>query len=190
MEVVLASASPRRKTLLEQLHFVVETKPVIGIDETPPSGVEVRLQVETICRRKADGCDFGQDEIIIVADTMIEHPNDSNKSIGKPEGLNHAREILSLLSGQTHKVWTTTGIFSKGKWHMFTNEAVVFIPSLDDEMMIHLLDSGSWQGKAGAYDLHGEMQKFATLKHGEESTVLGIASEAIAFLQSIAEGVI
>ena len=186
----MASASSRRKTLLEQLHFVVETKPMIGIDETPPPGVEVRLQVEMICRRKADGYDLVQNEIIIVADTMIEHPHDSNKSIGKPADLNHAREILSLLSGQNHKVWTTTGIFSKGEWHMFTNVAVVFIPNLDDETMLHLLDSGSWIGKAGAYDLHGEMQKFALLKLGEESTVLGIASEAIAFLQSMDEGVI
>jgi septum formation protein len=189
MKVVLASASPRRKILLEQLQYVVETQPIIGIDETPPLHLEVCQQVEMICQRKAQGYTILGDEIVIVADTMIEHPHDSTKSIGKPKGRSDAKEILSLLSGQSHTVWTTTGVLTQGRWHIFTNQARVHISHLNEEEMLYLLDSLSWEGKAGAYDMHGEMHKYASLEQGEETTVLGLASDAIRFLQSIDEGV-
>ena len=185
MEVILASASSRRKVVLEELGFHVVQHPMDGIDEDPPTGVNVRSQVESICRRKAEGFIPHTDQIVVVADTMIEHPNDMLQSIGKPTNANDATEILLVLSNQAHKVWTVTGVSVKGEWKFFIDFSVVFIPQLEAPTLKFLLDSGSWKGKAGAYDLHGQMGEYAELKEGHESTVLGISSSAIDYLHTL-----
>jgi septum formation protein len=185
MEVILASASPRRKVVLQELGFHVVQHPMTGIDERPPIGVNVKSQVESICRRKAEGFKPHTDQIVIVADTMIEHPNDMFQSIGKPMDANHANEILLVLSNQTHKVWTVTGVSVYGEWKFFIDFSVVFIPQLEPPTLKVLLDSASWKGKAGAYDLQGQMGEYAELKEGHESTVLGISSSAIEYLHTV-----
>jgi len=185
MEVILASASPRRKVVLEELGFDTVQHPMDGIDERPPSGVDVKSQVESICRRKAEGFKSHQEHIVVVADTMIEHPHDVLQSIGKPIDRNHANEILLILSNQNHKVWTVTGVNVYGEWKFFIDYSVVFIPHLEPATLEVLLDSGSWIGKAGAYDLQGKMGEYAELKEGHESTVLGISSSAIDYLYTV-----
>jgi len=185
MEVILASASARRKVVLEELGFLVKQHPMAGIDERPPTGVNVKSQVESICQRKAWAFKPDDDQIVVVADTMIEHPNDLLQSIGKPEDVTHANEILSLLSNKTHKVWTVTGVFVCGEWKYFIDFSVVYIPQLEPATLKHLLDSGSWKGKAGAYDLQGQMGEYAELMEGRESTVLGISSSAIDYLYTL-----
>ena len=57
-------------------------------------------------------------------------------------------------------------------------------PELSDEQLDGLLTSDSWKGKAGGYDLHGPMGEYARLAEGAESTVLGFAGEAMAFLET------
>ena len=68
----------------------------------------------------------------------------------------------------------------------FCEAAVVSIPELSAEVMEALLTSESWRGKAGGYDLHGPMGEHATLVEGAESTVLGLAGEAMAHLETLA----
>lgn len=185
MEVILASASPRRKIVLEEFGFRVVQHPLAGIDERAPTGVDVKSQVESICRRKSEGFKPQTDQIVVVADTMIEHPNDVLHSIGKPINRAHANEILLTLSNQNHNVWTATGVSVHGKWKFFVDYSVVFIPQLESTTLEVLLDSGSWKEKAGAYDLQGKMGDYAKLKEGHESTVLGISSSAIDYLQTV-----
>lgn len=64
--------------------------------------------------------------------------------------------------------------------------AVVAFPEFSDEVFSQLIDSGSWKGKAGGYDLHGPMGEHATLIEGSESVVLGLAAGALEHLEALA----
>ena len=94
--------------------------------------------------------------------------------------------MLHRLSGRRHRVWSSTGIYFSGNWKFFTDSAIVEIKQLSDEELIELVLNKSWLGKAGGYDLAGEMSKYAKLVDGEESTVLGIAESAMELLDQIA----
>ena len=157
-----------------------------GVDETPPVGT-VGFQVEDICRRKAQAVDSLPYDLVIVADTMLADPEHQHLSIGKPKDKQQATQMLNRLCGRIHEVWTATGIFWQGSWTFWCESAQVSIPLLSLEELSFLLESASWEGKAGAYDLAGQMGQFAKLVGGEISTVLGIAGSAMAMLSDIAE---
>ena len=99
--------------------------------------------------------------------------------MGKPSDSMHALSMLKRLSGRRHQVWSATGLQICGDWTFFVEYAVVEIEELSDEALGELVSSGSWKGKAGAYDLAGMMGSYAKLVDGEEVTVLGIASSAL-----------
>lgn len=185
MEVWLASNSPRRGAMLRPYFPNMRHEGVAGVDETPPSGT-VEHQVLTICQRKAAALPGPMDGAVIVADTMLSDPDDHSLSLGKPRDKTHAALMLHRLQGRLHQVWTATGVHWGGEWRYWCESAVVSIPELSDEALEHLLESNSWVGKAGAYDLHGEMGRFARMVEGSESTVLGLAGGAMAFLEMLA----
>ncbi|MEC7178998.1 MAG: Maf family protein, partial [Candidatus Thermoplasmatota archaeon] len=85
------------------------------------------------------------------------------------------------------RVWSATGIFHQGSWEFHLNEAIVEIDQLSDETLVELVLNNSWVGKAGCYDLAGDMGKFASLVEGDEATVLGIASDAMARLVELSD---
>ena len=182
MSLILASSSLRRKIILESLGFEVEVQPLFDVDETPPIGAHVREQVRQICQRKAEAWSSNDVDLVIVSDTMIEHPENPCISIGKPNDELEARSMLELLSGRRHNVCTTTKIFVDGAWEEFSNISTVEFSELSSHELNDLIVSQSWVGKAGAYDLHGDMGQFATVIEGGEYTVLGLAKDAVEFL--------
>ena len=169
MDVWLASNSQRRFALLDPLFPNLHHEGLDGVDETPPTGT-VEHQVLTICQRKSEA---------------LPEPNHS-LSMGKPRDRTHAAIMLHRLSGRLHQVWSATGVRWNGTWHFWCEASVVSIPELSDEQLDGLLTSDSWKGKAGGYDLHGPMGEYARLVEGAESTVLGFAGEAMAFLETLA----
>lgn len=183
MGVWLASASERRAELLGKRCQPLHQEALSGVDETPPSGL-VKDQVLTICRRKAvavpDGHGFS---VVVVADTMVGDPDDAHAAMGKPEDSAHALSMLKHLSGRRHQVWSATGIQICGDWTFFVESAIVEMGSLSDETLGELIESESWVGKAGAYDLAGAMGKYAKLVEGNELTVLGFAPSAIRLIE-------
>jgi len=185
MDVWLASNSQRRFALLVHLFPNLHHEGLAGVDETPPSGT-VEHQVLTICRRKAGALPETNHELVIVADTMLSDPDDHSLSMGKPRDRTHAAIMLHRLSGRLHQVWSATGVRWNGTWHFWCEASLVSIPELSDEQLDELLSSDSWEGKAGGYDLHGPMGQHARLVEGAESTVLGFAGEAMAFLETLA----
>ncbi len=149
--------------------------------------------------------DFDDDltkTITLVSDTLVEDPDSFEQVFGKPSDKLEALSMLKRLSGRKHKVWSSTGIivhkllgfqFDKipeiefGEWlgYIWTEYSTVEIKDLSDDILFELIDSDSWNGKAGAYDLDGAMSKYAEVKNGEKCTVLGIASIAIDTLKQI-----
>ena len=179
MGVWLASGSARRAEILDGMVKPLHVEPLDGVDETPPSG-SVEHQVLTICRRKAlavpDGHDF---DVVVVADTMVGDPDDPNAALGKPNDAFEAAVMMKHLSGRRHKVWSATGIWFCGDWTFFIESAIVEFSELTDDNIAELVESESWKGKAGAYDLAGDMGKHAKLVDGDELAVLGFAPSAL-----------
>ena len=179
MGIWLASASERRSQILHDMFGKVTVKSLDGVDETPPFGL-VSHQVLEICKRKANeiGVDHGY-QFVLVADTMIEDPDDFNSSLGKAHDEFEATSMLLRLSGRRHKVWSATGVQVAGDWTFFIESAIVEFKELNSDDIELLIKSKSWVGKAGSYDLAGLAQKYVELIDGDELTVLGFAPSAL-----------
>ena len=198
--ILLASASERRRQILSEhlkdqeacLEFYILREP-----EQEVSGVmEVNLQVESSCIRKAmaaakEKASEGENvaDIILVSDTLVEDPDDERAALGKPKDESSAAFSLIRLSGRRHRVWSSTAIISRktgdidvgDDWlaTIWTDYAIVEFEQMEEDEIIHLINSRSWDGKAGGYDLAGDAGKFARVIDGEEVTVLGFSNRAI-----------
>ena len=197
--VTLASASERRRQILSEylwnldtcLEFCTLREP----EQEVASGMEVNLQVESSCIRKAMAAvkerDSGEDvaDIILVSDTLVEDPDDERAALGKPKDESSAAFSLIRLSGRRHRVWSSTAILSRKigdidvgeDWlaTIWTDYAIVEFMHMGEDEIIDLINSRSWEGKAGGYDLAGAAGKFASVVYGEEVTVLGFSNRAI-----------
>ena len=197
--VTLASASERRRQILSEhlkdldtcLEFCTLREP----EQEVSSGMEVNLQVESSCIRKAMAAvkerASGENvaDIIIVSDTLVEDPDDEKAALGKPKDESSAAFSLIRLSGRRHRVWSSTAILSRkvgdvdvgDDWlaTIWTDYAIVEFVNIGEDDFIDLINSRSWEGKAGGYDLAGAAGKFASVVDGKEMTVLGFSSRAI-----------
>ena len=138
-----------------------------------------------ICRKKATAVKISSESPVIVSDTMLEDPDDESIALGKPHDSVQAAMMLHKLSGRRHRVWTATGLYVNQEWKFFLESSIVEVQSLTDQVLVDLVLSESWKGKAGGYDLAGPMANHAELVDGFESTVLGIASDALIELASL-----
>ena len=129
-------------------------------------------------------------DIIIVSDTLVESPGDEKMALGKPEDSFMATSMLLRLSGRRHRVWSSTAIlvqnnkeyeeiYSKWRYKIWTDYAIVEFDELSEEDIIRLVESNSWVGKAGGYDLAGHAKKYTKIIEGDVVTVLGFSKKAI-----------
>ena len=197
--VTLASASERRRQILsvhlEDLDTCLEFCTLREPEQEVSSGMEVNLQVESSCIRKAMAAvkerASGENvpDIILVSDTLVEDPDDERAALGKPKDESSAAFSLIRLSGRRHRVWSSTAILSRkigdvdvgDDWlaTIWTDYAIVEFVHIGEDDIIDLVNSRSWEGKAGGYDLAGAAGKFASVVDGKEVTVLGFSNRAI-----------
>ncbi|MBT3971410.1 MAG: hypothetical protein HOE92_04235 [Euryarchaeota archaeon] len=119
--------------------------------------------------------------IVIVADTLVADPDDAFSALGQPADELSAAGMLIRLSGRRHLVWSGTTLFGAFVCSG-VESATVEIAELNESKLEYLLNNGSWKGKAGAYDLAGEMASNAKLVAGDELAVLGFASQVLSEL--------
>ncbi len=211
LQILLASASHRRKSWLEEnLQNLQITSRALKFEE-PKSrwGAPVEEQVEFICMAKAHAAVEEQVisklanqesfDLVIVSDTIVSDPDDPLMPLGKPDDAQHAMAMLLRLSGNRHRVWSSTAIIYPpggagerklhGGWtaDIRTESAVVEFVELDEDRLMQLITSKSWQGKAGAYDIAGAAGADTKLIEGSELTVLGLAPDAIKVLKSFSD---
>ncbi len=203
--ILLASASERRRQILSEhledrdtsLEFCILREP----EQEVSSGMEVNLQVESSCimkamaavKERASGENVA--DIILVSDTLVEDPDDQRAALGKPRDESNAVFSLIRLSGRRHRVWSSTAILSREigdtrvgeDWlaTIWTDYSIVEFVHMEEDDIIDLIKSRSWEGKAGGYDLAGAAGKFASVVDGEEVTVLGFSNRAIDFLSDL-----
>jgi septum formation protein len=186
MSIILASASPQRKKLLEQIGIEFTAIPSM-VDENMSDDLLPDEQVKEIALKKAQWVaerNTGFD-IIIGADTMVAY---QDRILGKPHNIEEAEEMLQLLSGTTHRVLTGLAIITPNKTLLDVVSTEVRMKSLNKNEMQNYLSTGEPIGKAGAVCIQGIGAKFITGINGCFYNVVGLPLERLVEMLKEAEG--
>lgn len=180
-KIILASASPRRRELLEQLSVEFEIIPS-QVEEKMKSMEPSRMVME-LSEIKAEDIynRLSQEEkelsTVIGADTVVAF---EDQVMGKPQSSSEAIEMLSRLQNNTHQVYTgVTLIFRKGpgkvpsKISFFEKTDVTMYPISSDEIAAYV-NTGEPMDKAGAYGIQGRGAAFIKEIHGDYNNVVGL----------------
>ncbi|WP_306249694.1 nucleoside triphosphate pyrophosphatase [Parvularcula sp. IMCC14364] len=170
---VLASASPRRRDLLEQIGFVPDEILPADIDETPGADELPRLHAARLAREKAVHVSAASPEAAVLgSDTVVAC---GRRILPKAETEEQALKCLSLLSGRSHRVYT--GICLAGPGESVRERVVetrVKVKRLSTRELEHYLAGGEWQGKAGGYAIQGFFSAYIISITGSYSSVVGL----------------
>jgi len=172
MKLILASASPRRRELLEQLGLEFEVEPS-EVDETRRPDEAPGGFVERVAREKAAAV-AGPDRLVIAADTTVVH---EGHILGKPAHPEEARAMLRRLEGDRHEVFTGLAVATwDGGLELISQVDVTevhLVPLTADEIAEYV-DTGEPMDKAGAYALQGSGGRFVEGVRGSPFTVIGL----------------
>ena len=171
--LVLASASPRRASLLHQIGIVPDHIIPAYIDEAPLKGELPRQLVARLSAGKAIVVsEENSGSFILAADTVVAC---GKRILSKAETPEQARTFLELLSGRRHKVIGGLAIISPdGKFFKRIVETHVTFKRLSLKDLDFYLASGEWQDKAGAYAIQGIAARFVRAINGSYSNVVGL----------------
>ncbi|MEJ2618449.1 MAG: Maf family protein, partial [Ignavibacteriaceae bacterium] len=172
--VYLASKSPRRKKLLNQLNIKFKVIDVHineeSINGESPAGMVKRLSNEKLAKAR----EKVNDGVIITADTIVVI---NNEILGKPKDKNDAEKILKKLSGRTHTVYTGYSVFNCRNNKIITDyekTSVTFRKLLQDEIKNYIA-SGTPMDKAGAYGIQDDFGAVFIKKiNGDYYNVVGL----------------
>ena len=170
--VILASASPRRGELLDQIGINYQCLPV-DIDESvydDENAIDyvVRISLEKARRGYLAG---GEHRLTIGADTCIEC---DSEVLGKPVDENHAAKILTKLSGREHIVHTAVAVVGKQLEKTALSSSRVCFDKLEQSTIDAYIATGEPLDKAGAYAIQGQAAQFVTKLEGSYSSVMGL----------------
>lgn len=149
-KVILASASPRRKELLQGLDVDFEVRALPDVDESFPADLQGGDIPLYISKKKADAYRpfMADDELVITADTIVWL---DNAALGKPADEDDARRMLRNMSGKKHSVFTGVAITTKNVQYSFVAQSDVTFASLSDEEIEYYIARYKPMDKAGAY---------------------------------------
>ncbi len=179
-KLVLASASPRRLALLQQIGIEPDELIPADIDETPKRSELPRTLAARLAREKARAAakivearpELAGTSIVIAADTVV---SVGRRILPKCELMDEASECLRLLSGRAHRVHTgLTLITPRGSERSRLVETRVRFKRLSSDEMEAYLASGEWRGKAGGYAIQGLAGAFVVKLIGSYTNVVGL----------------
>lgn len=187
LRLILASQSPRRQELLAEAGYTFEVIPPSETAESgqnegePPPDLVKRLayqKAEDVARQIDRG-------VILGCDTVVEC---RGQILGKPRDRSHAREMLTLLRGQLHRVYSGVCL-----WQRPGNQTLLEVDVTDLRMepiseteLEEYLESRAWEGKAGAFGYQDRLG-WLTIVAGSESNVVGLPLELLGrMLQELA----
>ena len=170
VRVILASASPRRRELLDLVGIDHEVRPA-NIDESYLPGETPREHAERLAREKAIALEI-PDAVTIGSDTIVVLGGDV---LGKPRDRDHASEMLRRLSGRSHVVMTGVAVKWNGVLLSGLEEVDVTFRPLDDEEIDRYIATGEPMDKAGAYGIQGFGATIVERVDGDYFAVMGLA---------------
>ncbi|HSD75922.1 MAG TPA: Maf family protein [Solirubrobacteraceae bacterium] len=172
--LVLASRSPQRRAILEQLGipFTVRATDVVEVDAGPPDAVASENAL-----RKALAVAGDEDGVVLGVDTVVATGADL---WGKPPDAQAARETLRRLSGRTHRVVGGVAVVAgETVRHAFTATTQVTFRALDDRLLDWYVAAGEWEDRAGGYAIQGRGAALVTAIAGDYLNVVGLPVAAL-----------
>lgn len=185
----LASGSPRRAQLLQQIGTPFERLPAPGVDESlcageTPRDYVLRLAADKAragwsalsAEQQADAAVLGADTSVVLADQVL----------GKPESAEQAQSMLSSLSGNEHLVLTAVSLVWQGQQESRVSETRVRFRTLGSDEMQRYIRTGEGSDKAGGYGIQGFGALLVDSIEGSYSGVVGLPLELLPELLSLA----
>lgn len=172
-KLILASASPRRKQLLEQVGITPDEIIPADIDETPHKGELPKQHAERLAREKAQTIAAAHpNSYVLAADTVV---GVGRRILPKAETAEQAKLCLELLSGRRHRVYTGSCVIAPGgKVLLRVPETIVKFKRLTHTEIQDYLASGEWRGAAGGYKIQGRAEGYIEFLRGSFSNVVGL----------------
>ncbi len=170
--IVLASSSPRRKKLMEEVFKKVKVVHP-QVDESKIEGESPKEMVERLAVLKAQAVnDVESTSVVIAADTVVEL---EGEILGKPSHSDEAKEMLKKLSGKWHTVHTGVCVKNGEKEISFVSSTRVKFYDLDEETIEMYVKKGTPLDKAGAYGIQEDLGMILVEKiEGDFFTVVGL----------------
>ncbi len=170
-QIILASASPRRRELLAQIGVNYRVQ-AVDIDETPLLNELPLAYVERVAAEKSAACHklLDVDIPVLAADTAVVV---NGEIMGKPIDFADGKRMLQTLSGRTHRVYSAVSL--RSRWHRqaFSVTEVTFRQLSNHEITVYWR-TGEPQDKAGAYAIQGIASVFIKSIKGSFSGVMGL----------------
>ncbi len=172
MALILASASPRRKSLLEEMGLTFAVR-AANVDESVPSGTSPEDLVQLLASRKAlavaGTCE--KEDIVLGADTVVSY---RGEIFGKPKDLDDARRMLRTFSDSTHAVYTGVCLVRDGVSVSAAVETFVTFAPLSDAEIEAYLSRFNPLDKAGSYGIQDAGGLFVSRIDGDFYNVIGL----------------
>jgi len=169
--IILASASPRRKEILEQAG--------INFKIIPSSYNEESLEITTIDEyskklsyyKALDVYEKHPNDTIIASDTIVVI---DNQILGKPKDFDDAYRMLNLLQGRKHSVITSVCIMHQDKTELFLSKSYVTFYKMSDTDIKEYINTKEPMDKAGSYAIQGKAAKYIRSISGDYYTIVGL----------------
>jgi septum formation protein len=173
LPLLLASASPRRRELLERVGVPLEVRPA-DIDEDPRAGESPAVYVARIAHEKARAVKRRPGQWVLAADTTVTIDGRILAKAGSPE---EAAEMLRALSGRVHQVITAVTLLGGDERtvdHDLLVATDVAMATLSEDTITAYVASNEWRGKAGAYAVQGIAAALVREVRGSVTNVIGL----------------
>lgn len=176
--IILASGSPRRQQFLKELdvNFEIQLK---DIEEIYPEHLQAEQITNFLAKLKASAFvdDLKQNDILITSDTIVWL---NNKALGKPKDFDGAFEMITEMSGKTHKVITSVCIKTIEKEVIFYDETLVTFADLSSDEIKYYLNNYKPYDKAGSYGIQEWIGLVAIEKiEGSYANVVGLPTHKL-----------
>lgn len=170
MNLILASASPRRKELLNLFGIPFSIR-AADIDEAMDPAQAPDDEVARVSRLKALATEREMDDVVIAADTIVVC---GGEVLGKPRDEEDARRMLRLLSGREHQVMTGVTVLCGEEAVTFTEVTDLRFRPLSEREIRRYVSTGEPMDKAGSYGIQGGAALFCTGMKGDYYNVMGL----------------
>lgn len=172
-KLILASASPRRKEILEQMGLTFEICPASGEEKLESEDPEEAVKILSLQKALLTAAKQTEPALVIGADTVVAY---GGRILGKPADREDACRMLRMLSGDTHMVYTGVTVIDTGSQAVlahFAEGTKVSLYPLPEAWILRYVDTGEPMDKAGAYAIQGGCMPFIREIQGEYTNVVG-----------------
>lgn len=176
MKLILASSSPRRRDLLNQINVGFELREQ-SADESRVTITNPVKKVKALAKIKSDATEIYEGEVVLTADTVV---SKDGIIYEKPENKEHAYEMIKEFSGATHHVHTACLLRSLHKEKIIVSQTDVIFYDLSDEDIESYLQTDDFSDKVGGYGIQSHGAVLVKEIQGDYNTVVGLPLAEVA----------